>query len=77
MHTAGPLLEAVAAAVAIGLVERNKAENISGTLRVMVTVTVVAAGGTLPEGPKETAIVSVALENPFNSALLLATVVMV
>jgi hypothetical protein len=77
MQTAGPVLKAVAAAEATGWLERNNAENTNGTLRFTVTVIVVAAGGALPDGPKDTASVSVAVEKPLSSASLLATVVMV
>src|ERR1700744_745157 len=77
MQTAGPLLEAVAAAEATGWLDRNSAEKTNGTLRFTVTVMAVAAGGALPDGPKDTASVSVALEKPFSGASLLATVVIV
>ncbi len=61
MQTEGALVDAVAAAEVRGWLERNKDENSSGTLRVTVTVIVVADGGVVPDGPKATAIVSVAL----------------
>ena len=51
MQTPGPLFEAVAVAEIDGALLMNRAENIKGTVRLTVTVTVVALGGVLPAGP--------------------------
>ncbi len=77
MQTAGPLAVAVALAVTAGAEWKNRPENNSGSVRFTVTVTVVALGGVLPDGPNATEIVSDEPENPFSIASFFATAVIV